>query len=520
VSHAGPEEFERKNDDDILLDDTSCSSSTTDQSYGLIKSLEYEQDLSEGQMNSQRNRSNPKGDKNTLSKQENSLMDMEDHSYIKMTINDSLSQSYVTYKERDKRIAIDDENIGDQVNHSYIEMSMNGGGSRSYGRYGEKKVKISENDENLDTNTWSNTESELHGNDKVDPLHKHTQHRHILYIQMQCCSQKTLGHFLASPDLRRGNTISQNLDEIDFPRALAYFHQIAQGLEHVHSHGLVHRDLKPSNCFIDENDMAKIGDFGLSRGVVGRKSDKRGNGWERRPSFTDLEEGVADIGSGLQSRIKADTGYNTSRVGTYLYASPEQSKGSDYDKSTDVYSLGIILFELFYPMYTRNEKILHILDLRRGIYPQKWEATIPHTSPLIHDLLVRMLFQDPTQRPDAAAIVSAAELLLGDFTLLSLDKSAFSDRQNTTFLRIETVRVEGIALPETIQMIKKAAAGVVIQHYGMRSSKSSGTLIMEFALMFSWNEEEGRDRRRDLAVQDIMEELNSSKLISHVREVK
>jgi serine/threonine protein kinase len=161
------------------------------------------------------------------------------------------------------------------------------------------------------------------------PKKKEVRHM-LLYIQMQLCSQKTLGDFLANPRARKG---ASEKDAVDIPLALVLFHQIAQGVKHVHEQGLIHRDLKPCNCFIDDAGVVKVGDFGLSResGDIGEDAN-----------LSILDDGVED---------------NTAGVGTRSYASPEQMKGSDYGASTDVYSLGIMLFELCYPMSTVSQVV-------------------------------------------------------------------------------------------------------------------------------------------------------------------
>jgi serine/threonine protein kinase len=157
--------------------------------------------------------------------------------------------------------------------------------------------------------------------------------RHTLYIQMQLCSQKTLGDFLSNAEARRGPSRSAAPGCIDIPFALSLFHQIAQGVQHVHRQGLIHRDLKPNNCFIDEGGVVKVGDFGLSR---------------EASSSSELNEDTEN----MESDVGPDDEFNTAGVGTRSYASPEQMNGSDYDSSTDIYSLGIMLFEVCYPMYT------------------------------------------------------------------------------------------------------------------------------------------------------------------------
>jgi serine/threonine protein kinase len=70
---------------------------------------------------------------------------------------------------------------------------------------------------------------------------KPTQVRNTLYIQMQLCSQQTLGDFLATPDARKGSKLEEVDSSVDIPRALGLFFQVAQAVGHVHEQGLIHR---------------------------------------------------------------------------------------------------------------------------------------------------------------------------------------------------------------------------------------------------------------------------------------
>jgi serine/threonine protein kinase/Tfp pilus assembly protein PilF len=93
--------------------------------------------------------------------------------------------------------------------------------------------------------------------------------------------------------------------------AISITRQICDGLSEAHSLGVVHRDLKPSNIMIDKNGNARIMDFGIARSV----------------------EGKGMTGAGVM-------------IGTPEYMSPEQVEGKEVDPRTDIYSLGIILYEM------------------------------------------------------------------------------------------------------------------------------------------------------------------------------
>lgn len=87
---------------------------------------------------------------------------------------------------------------------------------------------------------------------------------------------------------------------------LQVFHQIVQGVEHLHSHGLIHRDLKPENVFMKQN-MPKIGDFGLAKCMHDPDHYLM---MMKSMSFEEIEASI------LQN--------HTTALGTFLYASPEQ----------------------------------------------------------------------------------------------------------------------------------------------------------------------------------------------------
>src|SRR5436309_1701560 len=88
--------------------------------------------------------------------------------------------------------------------------------------------------------------------------------------------------------------------------------EVAQGLAFAHEHGLVHRDVKPQNVLLNGDGRAKVTDFGIARSL-------------------DVEHGVTQTGTVL---------------GTSNYIAPEQASGQQVDAHTDVYSLGIVLYEM------------------------------------------------------------------------------------------------------------------------------------------------------------------------------
>ena len=136
--------------------------------------------------------------------------------------------------------------------------------------------------------------------------------------------------FLAMEYLE-GETLNQKLSEktLTLPEVLDVGIQIAEGLEAAHQKGIVHRDIKPMNLFVTAGGYAKILDFGLAkltpllRNFEGRESEP--------DSTITLEAQLTSAGAAL---------------GTIAYMSPEQARGSQLDARTDVFSFGVVLYEM------------------------------------------------------------------------------------------------------------------------------------------------------------------------------
>src|SRR5438067_9322725 len=141
--------------------------------------------------------------------------------------------------------------------------------------------------------------------------------------------------------------------------------QIARGLSFAHQQGLVHRDVKPQNVLLNGDGQAKVTDFGISRSL-------------------DVQHGMTQTGTVL---------------GTSDYIAPEQAQGQRVDEHTDVYSLGVVLYELLtnevpYP----GENFVAVAMRHINEPPPPIRDKRPDVSPRVEAAVQRAMAKDPADR--------------------------------------------------------------------------------------------------------------------------
>lgn len=186
----------------------------------------------------------------------------------------------------------------------------------------------------------------------------------LYYIVMELVDGPSLGELIAADG------------RLPEPVAIDYAAQICSGLAYAHRQGLLHRDIKPANILVTKDDVVKISDFGIARAVS--------------------TQTMALTKPGLV-------------MGSVHYISPEQAQGHDLHESSDLYSVGIVLYEMLVGKLPYNGESPVTVALKHiGDPVPQIDAEATGTSPALASIVNRLLQKRPENRFQSAEDVASA----------------------------------------------------------------------------------------------------------------
>ncbi|MBF1662367.1 Stk1 family PASTA domain-containing Ser/Thr kinase [Selenomonas noxia] len=171
-----------------------------------------------------------------------------------------------------------------------------------------------------------------------------------------------------------GRTLKERIKEegpVPVPQALQIARQIAGALAQAHANNLVHCDIKPHNILVMPDGNVKVADFGIARAVT-----------------------------------ESTMTYNDNIMGSVHYFSPEQARGTMITPKSDVYSLGVLLYEMLsgrIPFDGNTAVSIARKHLEED--PQPLHMIASGIPPVVEALVTRMMAKDPAQRPDSSMLV-------------------------------------------------------------------------------------------------------------------
>lgn len=165
------------------------------------------------------------------------------------------------------------------------------------------------------------------------------------------------------------DSIIRRTGRLESDRAIKIFLQALDGIEHAHEHGIIHRDIKPANIMLTPKGLVKVMDFGIARLIGTSRMTTTGN-----------------------------------LIGTIEYMSPEQIEGQEVDLRSDIYSLGILLYEMVTGAVPfRHTSEYGLMKMQIEDPPRSPRDLVPNISLSLEQTILRALMKKPPERFQSAA---------------------------------------------------------------------------------------------------------------------
>lgn len=181
-------------------------------------------------------------------------------------------------------------------------------------------------------------------------------------------------HFL-SMEFVDGDDLSELLTRVGrftHERAVEISRQLCVGMEAIHKAGILHRDFKPANIIIDKKGIARITDFGIA---------------------------------GIEAEIAKDG----IRAGTPAYMAPEQITGKEVSSRSDIYALGLVIYEIFTGKQAFiADTVMELIKMHQTATPTNPSTHVKDIDPLVESVIAQCLEKDPNDRPQTALHVAMA----------------------------------------------------------------------------------------------------------------
>jgi serine/threonine protein kinase/Tol biopolymer transport system component len=256
-------------------------------------------------------------------------------------------------------------------------------------------------------------------------------------------------------ELLEGETLDRRLANGAMPldRLLDWGIQLADALDAAHAKGIIHRDIKPANVFLTQRGPVKVLDFGLAK--LARR-----------------EMEMTTIGATQDSPAQLNLTSPGSTVGTIAYMSPEQARGEELDARTDLFSLGVVIYQMAtgrFPFSGATSAVVFHAILQ--LDPTSATQLNPSLPPRLEEIIVKALEKDRDLRYQSAAD------LRGDLRRLKRDTESGRKSAQRVSSASASVAAPSAAVTAELPSIQRASGSTALVTAARQNKLSAGLTL-------------------------------------------